>query len=85
MTKFINILIGGLQENQSIKTDGVSTCLCSSMGMGGGYVPIIVLADKSKVKSRKSKVESQKSKVESRKSKVESMVPMANNLVNQTK
>ena len=66
MTKFINILIGGEQKNQSIKT-----CLCSSMGMGGGYVPMIVLADKSKV--------------ESRKSKVESMVPMANNLVNQTK
>ena len=70
MTEFINILIGGLQENQSIKTDGVSTCLCSSMGMGGGYVPMIVLADKSKVESRKSKVESRKSKVESRKSKV---------------
>lgn len=48
MTEFINILIGGLQENQSIKTDGVCTCLCSSMGTGGGYVPMIVLADKSK-------------------------------------
>ena len=64
MTEFINILIGGEQKNQSIKTDGICTCLCSSMGMGGGYVPMIVLADKSKV---------------------ESMVPMANNLVNQTK
>ena len=53
MTKFINILIGGEQKNQSIKTDGVCTCLCSSMGMGGGYVPMIVLADKSKVESRK--------------------------------
>ena len=60
MTEFINILIGGLQENQSIKTDGICTCLCSSMGMGGGYVPMIVLADKSKVESRKSKVESRK-------------------------
>ena len=62
MNKFINILIGGEQKNQSIKTDGVCTCLCSSMGMGGGYVPMIVLADKSKVESRKSKVESRKSK-----------------------
>ena len=60
MTKFINILIGGEQKNQSIKTDGICTCLCSSMGMGGGYVPMIVLADKSKVESRKSKVESRK-------------------------
>ena len=46
MTKFINILIGGLQENQSIKTDGVCTTLCSSMGCGGGYVPLIVMTDK---------------------------------------
>ena len=56
MTEFINILIGGEQKNQSVKTDGVCTCLCSSMEMGGGYVPMIVLADKSKVESRKSKV-----------------------------
>ena len=55
MTKFINILIGGLQENQSIKTDGVSTCLCSSMGTGGGYVPMIVLADKSKERKKERK------------------------------
>ena len=67
MTEYINILIGGEQKNQSVKTDGICTCLCSSMGMGGGYVPMIVMADKSKVESRKSKVESRKSKVESRK------------------
>ena len=36
-----NILIGGMQKNQSIKTDGISTCLTSSMGTGGGYVPMI--------------------------------------------
>ena len=72
MTEYINILIGGEQKNQSVKTDGICTCLCSSMGMGGDYVPMIVMADKSKVESRKSKVESRKSKVESRKSKVES-------------
>ena len=61
MTKFINILIGGEQKNQSIKTDGISTCLCSSMGMGGGYVPMIVLADKSKVESRKYGINGQQS------------------------
>lgn len=37
-----NIIIGGMQKNQSIKTDGICTCLTSSMGMGGGYVPMIV-------------------------------------------
>ena len=35
------ILIGGMQKNQAVKTDGVSTCLTSSMGTGGGYVPMI--------------------------------------------
>lgn len=29
------ILIGGMQEHQSIKTDGIVTCLTSSMGTGG--------------------------------------------------
>lgn len=33
-------LIGGMQKNQAVKTDGVSTCLTSSMGQGGGYVPM---------------------------------------------
>lgn len=41
-TKFVNILIGGMQENQAIKTDWICTCLCSSMGTGGGYVPLLV-------------------------------------------
>ena len=36
-----NVVIGGMQEHQSIKKDGVCTCLTSSMGMGGGYVPMI--------------------------------------------
>lgn len=36
------ICIGGMQKHQSITTDGVSTCLCSSMGQGGGYVPMII-------------------------------------------
>lgn len=40
--KVENIIIGGMQAHQSIKTDGICTCLTSSMGMGGGYVPMIV-------------------------------------------
>lgn len=36
------ICVGGMQKHQSITTDGVSTCLCSSMGQGGGYVPMII-------------------------------------------
>lgn len=35
------VLIGGEQKNQSVKSDGISTCLTSSMGMGGGYVPMV--------------------------------------------
>ena len=45
MLNFINILIGGEQKHQSIKTDGICTCLCSSMGSGGGYVPMIVMTE----------------------------------------
>jgi len=37
-----NIVIGGMQEHQSIKDDGVCTTLTSSMGTGGGYVPMVV-------------------------------------------
>ena len=37
-----NSIIGGMQKNQSIKTDGITTTLTSSMGTGGGYVPMIV-------------------------------------------
>lgn len=35
------ILFGGMQKNQSIKQDGISTTLTSSMGNGGGYVPMV--------------------------------------------
>ena len=35
------ICIGGMQKNQSVKTDGISTCLTSSMVTGGGYVPMV--------------------------------------------
>ena len=62
MTEFINILIGGEQKNQSVKTGGVSTCLCSSMGCGGGYVPMIVLADNKKQETRNKKQETRNKK-----------------------
>lgn len=35
------IVIGGMQKNQSVKTDGVCTTLTSAMEEGGGYVPMI--------------------------------------------
>ena len=35
-----HFLVGGMQKNQSVKTDGISTCLTSAMGQGGGYVPM---------------------------------------------
>ena len=37
-----NVIIGGEQEHQAIKKDGVCTTLTSSMGTGGGYVPMVV-------------------------------------------
>ncbi len=43
MVTVLNIIIGGMQDHQSVKTDGICTCLTSSMGTGGGYVPMIVL------------------------------------------
>lgn len=36
------LILGGEQKNQAVKTDGICTCLCSAMGTGGGYVPIII-------------------------------------------
>lgn len=33
--------IGGLQEHQTPRTDGISPTLTSAMGMGGGQTPII--------------------------------------------
>lgn len=44
-----NIVIGGEQKNQAVKTDGISTCLTSSMGCGGGYVPMIVVQNENVV------------------------------------
>ena len=34
-------LLGGEQKNQAIKKDGISTTLTSSMGTGGGYIPMV--------------------------------------------
>lgn len=45
-----NIVIGGMQEHQSIKDDGVCTTLTSSMGTGGGYVPMVVEEETIKIK-----------------------------------
>ena len=36
-----NVILGGMQEHQSIKKDGICTTLTSSMGTGGGYVPMV--------------------------------------------
>ena len=44
MEKLIAI-IGGLQEHQKIKTDGICTTLCSAMGLGGGQTPLVILKD----------------------------------------
>ena len=35
------MIIGGMQKNQAVKTDGICTTLTSSMGTGGGYVPMV--------------------------------------------
>ena len=35
------ICIGGMQKHQAVTTNGISTCLCSAMGTGGGYVPMV--------------------------------------------
>lgn len=35
------IIIGGEQKNQAVKKDVICTTLCSAMGSGGGYVPMI--------------------------------------------
>ena len=52
--KILNIVIGGMQNNQAIKKDGVCTTLVSAMGTGGGYVPMIVLIDEKASKDKTS-------------------------------
>ena len=34
-------VIGGTQKHQSVKTDGICTCLTASMGKGGDHVPMV--------------------------------------------
>lgn len=42
------VLIGGMQKHQAVKFDGICTTLSASMGMGGGYVPMIFEVDNMK-------------------------------------
>lgn len=35
MKELLNLIIGGMQEHQAIKYDGIFPTLCSSMGTGG--------------------------------------------------
>ena len=35
-------VIGGLQEHQTPRTDGICPSLTAAMGMGGGQIPLIV-------------------------------------------
>ena len=44
--KVENIIIGGMQAHQSIKTDGICTCLTSSMGMDGYGMGNIIINDR---------------------------------------
>lgn len=39
------VLIGGMQKHQAVKFDGICTTLSASMGMGGGYIPMIFEVD----------------------------------------
>lgn len=41
-------LIGGEQKNQTVKYDGIGTTLTSSMGCGGGYVPMLMVKQATK-------------------------------------
>ena len=43
-----NDILGGMQEHQNIKTDGIVPTLTSSMGMGGGYIPMISIKNTTK-------------------------------------
>lgn len=46
------ILLESNQNHATVQTDGVSTALPASMGMGGGYVPMITEKDKPEEESR---------------------------------
>lgn len=40
------IIVGGEQKHQGVKFDNICTTLTSSMGTGGGYVPMVVWKEK---------------------------------------
>lgn len=40
-------IVGGLQEHQTTKTDGICPTLCSAMGIGGGNTPLVIEKTKS--------------------------------------
>lgn len=42
--KIEDIVIGVFQEHQSVRSDGICPALTSSMGRGGGYIPMIIEA-----------------------------------------
>lgn len=43
------VLIGGMQKHQAVRTNGICATLSASMGMGGGYVPMIFEVDDMKI------------------------------------
>lgn len=36
------LIIGSLQKNAAVKSDGVAPCLTASMGLGGGQIPVLI-------------------------------------------
>lgn len=48
-----DVVIGGLQEHQTPRTDGISPTLTAAMGLGGGQIPLIIeIAEDSNIKDR---------------------------------
>ncbi len=51
VTDYTPILLESNQHHATIRTDGISTTLPASMGMGGGYVPMILPFDTTQITS----------------------------------
>ena len=48
-----DVVIGGLQEHQTPRTDGICPSLTAAMGMGGGQIPLIVeIIENSNIKGK---------------------------------
>ena len=48
-----DVVIGGLQEHQTPRTDGICPSLTAAMGMGGGQIPLIVdITENSNIKGK---------------------------------